>query len=80
MILAPYNNFEAITPSDTVDLILPSLNTAIYVGTAGNLQVVREDGTVVTFKGATAGSVLHIRPKRINSTNTTASDLVLLSA
>ena len=66
----------AITASDTDDL--PHLTRAIYVGGAGNMVVVWEDGTTTTFTGVTAGSVYPVRARRVNSTDTTASELVAL--
>ena len=64
----------AITPHDSTD---ESVNfRSIWVGVAGNVVVVTEDGTAVTYKGAAAGSIIPVRGKRVNSTNTTATDLV----
>lgn len=75
----PYNKYRAITPSDTVDIpVTDGPVLAVYVGTAGNIAAVQSDGTVVTFVGAQAGDVLPITCKRVNSTNTTASNLVAL--
>jgi len=74
-------NFAAITTSDTVDNLLLDNGTppkGIYVGAAGNVVAVDQDGTAVTFLGAIAGSILPIRPRRINATSTTATDLVAL--
>jgi hypothetical protein len=36
------------------------------------------NGSDVVFKGATAGSILPIRPSAIKATSTTATDLVAL--
>ena len=68
--------YETITPSDSTDL--DDLARAIYVGGAGNIAAVQHDGTVVNFIGAVAGTVLPIAVRRINSTNTTATNLVAL--
>jgi len=47
------------------------------VGTAGDVAVVLVDDTAtVTFVGLVAGSVYPLRIKQVNSTNTTASNLV----
>ena len=64
----------AITPSDSTDFA--QVTRGVYVGGAGDVAAVMSDGTVVTFVGALAGSVLPIRAKRVNSTNTTATSLV----
>jgi len=48
---------------------------AIYVGGAGNVAVVTPSGTVVTFNGVPAGSVLPVRAIRVNDA-TTATNMV----
>jgi hypothetical protein len=68
-----FNDFFAITTSDTVDI--PDRHVAMYVGGAGNLQVVNGAGVVTTF-AVIAGQVLPIRARRINATSTTATGLV----
>lgn len=71
-----YNKAFDITPSDTVNFINQGLgrilSDAIYVGGAGVVAAVFEDGTVVNFTAA-AGEVLPIAIKRINNTGTTAT-------
>jgi hypothetical protein len=73
---APASGFAAITPHDSTDLVY--VTRAIFVGGAGNLVAVDEGNNAVTFTGVTAGSVLPIRVRRVNSTNTTATSLVAL--
>jgi len=72
---APARFAFSITPSDTVNF---ATNTrGIYVGGAGDVVVVTEgDGSVVTFVGAVAGTVIPINASRLNSTSTTATSLV----
>lgn len=77
MEIAPYNLYAAVTPSDTVNFVTQP--EALYVGGAGNLVAVLPDNTTVTFTGVTAGSVLPIRCKRVNNTNTTATAIVALN-
>jgi hypothetical protein len=75
-----YTGTRPITPSDSVDVGLVGsqvLFDAIYVGGAGVVAVVLQDGTVQNFT-AVAGEVIPIRGKRVNSTNTTATLLVAL--
>jgi len=67
---------ETITPSDTVNL--RAVSRAIYVGVAGDVAAVMQNGDVATFVGVTAGSILPIRAIRINSTNTTATTMLNL--
>lgn len=70
-------NYAAVTPSDTV-AFTQGVTRGVYVGGAGNMVCVKEDGTTVTFTGVLAGVVYPIRCKRINSTSTTATSLVAL--
>lgn len=71
---APASRYFAITPSNSTDF---DYNTrAIYVGSSGNLVAVDDAGTTCTFSNVPAGTILPIRAKRVNSTNTTASNLV----
>jgi hypothetical protein len=72
--VSPADDAFAISPSDSVNF--PYRPRAIHVGVAGNLVAVFASGSVITFKGCAAGSVIPIRPIRINSTGTTATDLV----
>lgn len=71
-----YNQAEAITKSDTVNFPL-GLCDAVYVGGAGVVVAVFQDGATASFT-AVAGQVLPIRVKRVNSTNTTATLMVAL--
>lgn len=71
---SPADKYFTITPHDSTNF---SISTrGIYVGGAGNLVAVDEDGNAVTFTGVLAGVVYPIRCKRVNSTNTTATNLV----
>jgi hypothetical protein len=77
-----YNKYVAITKSDTVNYdgstfaanaatkALPA--DAIYVGGAGIVVAVMEDGSTAQFT-AVAGEILPIRSIRVNSTTTTAT-------
>lgn len=71
---SPADNAFAIAPSDTVDFT--SMARGIYVGTAGNIVAVMRNGAVITFSNVPAGMILPIRCSRVNSTNTTASNMV----
>lgn len=81
----PWNKSTSITPSDT-DNITPPAGVSplrrccdgIYVGGAGDIVWVQEDGTTQLLKAVPVGTMLPIRAKRIDSTNTTASNLVAL--
>lgn len=67
--------WAAVTTSDTTNF--SELPKAIYVGTAGIIAAVGADGVVANFF-APDGTTVLIRPKRINTTGTTASGLVAL--
>ncbi len=76
-ITAPrYNYYEAISKSDTVDFASGQCD-AIYVGGAGIVVAIREDGTAVSFT-AVAGELIPIAAKRVNSAVTTATLMVAL--
>lgn len=79
---AGYNKGVAIAPSDKVDFVAQgtfgNLTSGIYVGVTGNVVVVWQDGSTSTFKGVPAGTVLSVQARRVNATNTTATDLVAL--
>lgn len=75
-----YTKFVDITKSDTVDFqpqVGQGLCDAIYVGGAGVVAVVAQDGVVTNFT-CVAGQELHVRARRVNSTNTTATLLIAL--
>jgi hypothetical protein len=72
----PSGTWEAITKSDTVDF-KKGVCRAIWVGGAGIVEAVGQGGTVAQFT-CVAGSVLPVRAKRVNSTNTTATLMVAL--
>ena len=63
----------AVTPSDTAN----NTHSYLYVGTGGNVVVLPEaSSTAVTFTNVPSGSYIWLRTKRINSTNTTASQII----
>jgi hypothetical protein len=77
-----YNIALAITPSDTVDFIpvVPSslgVADALFVGGAGVVALVLENGTVVNFT-CVAGQILPVGTRRVNATNTTATLMIAL--
>lgn len=68
----------AVTPSDVTAISATKAIRAVYVGVGGNISALMSDGTSATFIGVVAGSILPIRVTRINSTSTTATNLVAL--
>jgi len=75
--ITSYAHYVAITKHDTTNI--PTGPTkAIYVGGAGNIVAVATDGSVVTFTAIPVGAVLPISVKRVNSTDTTATNMIAL--
>ncbi len=82
-----YNRAVAITKSDTVNYDGTTYSAtaaqkaapaeAIYVGGAGIVVAVFEDGSAVNFT-AVAGEILPLKTIRVNSTTTTATLMVAL--
>ena len=72
----PASNFRAVTPSDSANFGFTA--RGLYVGTTGNVAVVGTDNVAVTFTAVPAGVTLAVNCIRVNSTNTTASNIVAL--
>lgn len=69
--------FATVTPSDSTNLTSPS--RALYVGTGGSMNVLcYESPTNVIFQNLPSGFMLPVSVIRVNSTNTTASNIVSL--
>lgn len=64
-----------VTPSNSAGF--PECRS-LFVGTGGDVAVVAKEGGVVTFKNVGNAQILPIRAVRVNSTNTTATDIVAL--
>lgn len=77
-----FDKFQTVTPSDTVDLpqwtANQRLTDALWVGGAGNIVLVAEDGSTVTINAVPAGTQLNVGVRRVNATNTTATGIVAL--
>jgi len=77
-----YNWGVLISKNDTINIdgstysatatVPPKPCDAIYVGGAGIVAVVWQDGTVLNFT-AVAGEILPVQAIRVNSANTTAT-------
>lgn len=78
----PYKKILAITPSDTALLGAYATPVAapikgLYILTTGNLAVELPMDSTATTLPVTAGQVLYVSPKRVMSTNTTATAVAL---
>lgn len=71
---ASAESFFAITKSDTANFAFTV--RGIYVGGTGDVVAITEGGTAVTFSSVPAGAILPIRAIRVNSTSTTATNMV----
>lgn len=67
----------AVTPSDSVNY--SNIARALYVGTGGTVVLVTTRNTAVTFTGLASGTILPVWHQRVNSTGTTATNLVALA-
>lgn len=63
-----------ITPSNSTNFNI--MARAIYVGTGGDISLVTSRGNTVVFTAVPQGTVLPVVALRVNSTGTTASNLV----
>ena len=75
-LVTPATNASTVTPDDNTDL--ENTSRALFVGTGGNVAVRMKGGADVTFFNVSDGSILSIRVDRVNSTGTTASNMVAL--
>ena len=66
-----------VTPSDATNIAFDAM--ALYIGVTGNVAVVTPFGDVVTFTGVPSGSILPVKCRRVNATNTTATAIVAMS-
>jgi len=73
----PADTFAAVTKSDTVDLPGGPCR-ALFVGVAGDVVAVTCADVAVTFKNVVSGTLLPVIARRVNSTSTTATDIVAL--
>ena len=75
---APARRLQAVTPSDTTDLVITA--KALFIGSAGDLSIVpvaSPDGEAVTLKNHPVGYVA-VQARRVRATGTTAAHIVAL--
>ena len=66
----------AVTPDDAVDLTTPA--RGLYIGGAGNVEVVTVGCETVIFTAVPEGTVLPIRCTRVRAAGTTATGIIAL--
>ena len=72
----PAGSCAAAVHSDTVDL---ANSGVLWVGTGGNVKIdAVTAGTGITFTAVPDGSLLPVRTKKVYSTGTTATNIVVL--
>lgn len=74
---APARSYVAVTPSDSVNIANIPFR-GLYVGTTGDIAIVDEDGNAETLPSVAGGITHPLQGVRINSTNTTATNMVAL--
>ncbi len=79
-ITRPGVSLAAVTKSNTVDIprVGSEYPRALWVGGAGDVDVVTPDGLNAVLSAVPAGTLLPIRCKRVNSTATTATLIVAI--
>lgn len=68
---------EAVDVS-VADQVLSNTSRALWVGGAGNVEVVMNNGDTLTFTGVTAGYLLPVRATQVNTAGTTAANILAL--
>lgn len=75
-IAAPLNadTHFAVTPHNSTNFTIDA--AYLYVGTGGDVVAVDLADNAVTYKNVPSGGYIFMRCKRVNSTSTTASNIV----
>ncbi len=74
-----YSKAFAVTASDTTNDPHGPF-AGLYIGGAGNVQLITVDGTPATFNGLAAGVILPVATLRVMSSSTTATGILGLGA
>jgi len=70
----PARNVEVVTPHDTTNLTQPS--RGLIIGVGGNISVETVGGQSAVIITVATGAILPIMVTRVNSTATTATNIV----
>lgn len=71
---APASGGAAVVPDDNADLGIPA--RFLWVGGAGDVDLVTVGGESLLVRGCAAGTVVPIRTRRVRATATTATDIL----
>ncbi len=79
LVVTSYNKWVPVVPSDTQDVEHAggSWPDALYIGGAGVVNLVAEDGATGLFT-CIAGQVLDVKFRRVNLASTGATDMLAL--
>lgn len=66
----------AVTPDNSTEF--NDVCRALYIGVGGDAVILLADGSAQTFKNLQSGQVLPVQARRVNSTNTTATNILAL--
>lgn len=71
-ITRPGASVVTVTQSDTADIakLNGAYPRAIYIGGAGAVKITAADGSVATFEGVVAGTLLPVQTRRVWDTGT----------
>lgn len=77
----PASSAKSVTPSDATNFAW-GVTKGLFIGTGGNIVVVMvgdgDTSRATTFTGVLGGTILPVQAIRVNSTSTTASNIVAL--
>jgi hypothetical protein len=77
MELGTSDEYSNITPSDTTNMTVTG--RAFWIGSGGDVNIARPiDGQSFIFRNVPSGYLLPVSAIRVNATNTTASNIVVL--
>ena len=80
-VIAPAASAKSVTPSNSTNFDF-GVCKGLFVGTGGNIAVVMvgdgDSSKVTVFTNVLGGTILPVQATRVNSTSTTASNIVAL--
>jgi hypothetical protein len=74
---SPARRAVAVTPSDSSQL--PFVTRWLYIGTAGDLAIVTDEGDTVILRNVPAGTWQYLMVRQVRATGTTAENIVAMA-